>query len=93
MCFSGFSPRKTQNVPVNTHAALFQIQLKLEAMLVTNHSYKLWHVHAMNICLGCLMRLSSQMSKDERSSPDTRMCITSYTIDMKAQQGCGFCSR
>lgn len=93
MCTNGFSPRKTQNVPVNTHAALFHIHLKPEAMLITNHSYKLRHVHAMNIYLGCLKRLSSQMSKDEQSSPDTRMCIASYTVDMKAQQGCGFCSK
>lgn len=35
MCANGFSPRKMQNVPVNTHAALFHIHLKLEAMLIT----------------------------------------------------------
>ena len=93
MCANGFSPRKMQNVPVNTHAALFHIHLKPEAMLATNHSYKLWHVRAMNIYLGCLKRLSIQMSKNELSNPDTKMCIASYTVDMKAQQGCGFCSR
>lgn len=62
-------------------------------MLVTNHSYKVWQVHAMSICLGCLKRLSSQMSQDEWSGPDTRVCIASYVIDMKAQQDCGFCGR